>query len=256
VLRLATGEIISFLLVLLLTLLERSGGLLLEFLLEFLFLWLGMILLHHMCARIFLTDLLALNILCPCLVLNIKGPNKLNSAKLLSLVFQGSCKVSSILWQLSNDTACHKLVRKYTPKQLKFLHQCLYFMILFDYWMALNPPIVMELLHDVQLRTGIRNAVTGLKCIPHGLTSRKVHICINKGVSYDAQQSCLTSVVSMLKSMLLLRGLWTNSSFMHHMKAIHRSQPQDAFLAPPLVVSALKRHWFEQARKSQPMKIA
>jgi hypothetical protein len=35
--RLATGETIPFLLVLFLTLLEKSGGLLLEFLLEFLF---------------------------------------------------------------------------------------------------------------------------------------------------------------------------------------------------------------------------
>jgi hypothetical protein len=85
--KLVTGETIPFLLVLLLTLLERSGGLLLEFLLEFLFLWLEMILWHHMCARILLTDLLALDILCPCLVLNIKGPNKLSSAKLLPLVF-------------------------------------------------------------------------------------------------------------------------------------------------------------------------
>jgi hypothetical protein len=67
---LATGETISILLVLLI-LLERSGGLLLEFLLKFIFLWFGMILLHHMCVRIPLTDLLAFDILCPCLVLNI-----------------------------------------------------------------------------------------------------------------------------------------------------------------------------------------
>jgi hypothetical protein len=40
----------------------------------------------------------------------------------LPLVFQGSCKVCLRLWQLSNDTACHKLVRKCTPKQLKLLH--------------------------------------------------------------------------------------------------------------------------------------
>jgi hypothetical protein len=34
----------------------------------------------------------------------------------LPLVFQGSCKVSPRLWQLNNDIACYKLVRKYTPK--------------------------------------------------------------------------------------------------------------------------------------------
>jgi hypothetical protein len=67
---LATGETIHILLVLLI-LLERSGGLLLEFLLKFLFLWFGMILLHYMCARIPLTDLLAFDILYPYLVLNI-----------------------------------------------------------------------------------------------------------------------------------------------------------------------------------------
>jgi hypothetical protein len=61
---LATGETIHILL-------ERSGGLLLEFLLKFLFLWFGMILLHYMCARIPLTDLLAFDILYPYLVLNI-----------------------------------------------------------------------------------------------------------------------------------------------------------------------------------------
>jgi hypothetical protein len=51
-------------------------------------------------------------------------------------------------------------------------------MSLFDYQTTLNHPIVMELLHDAQLRTGIKNPVTGLKCIPHGLSSWKLHICI------------------------------------------------------------------------------
>jgi hypothetical protein len=64
------GEKIPLLLGLL-VLLERSGGLLLEFLLKFIFLWFGMILLYHMCPRIPLTDLRAFDILCTCLVLNI-----------------------------------------------------------------------------------------------------------------------------------------------------------------------------------------
>jgi hypothetical protein len=69
--RLATGETIPLLLVLLVILLESSGGLLLDFLLNFLFLWFEMILLHHMCARTPLTNLLAFDIFCSCLVLNI-----------------------------------------------------------------------------------------------------------------------------------------------------------------------------------------
>ena len=68
--RLATSETIPLFLVLL-VLLERSGRLLFEFLLEFLLLRLGIILLHHMGTRIPLTDLLAPDILCSRLLFNI-----------------------------------------------------------------------------------------------------------------------------------------------------------------------------------------
>ena len=33
---------------------------------------------------------------------------------------------------------------------------------------VINHPVVMKLLHDIQLTTSIRNPIFGLKCIPHG----------------------------------------------------------------------------------------
>jgi hypothetical protein len=48
----------------------------------------------------------------------------------------------------------------------------------------------------------------------------------------------------MFERMLLLRGLRTNNFLFHHMKTVHGGQPQNAFLAPPLIVSALKRSRF------------
>jgi hypothetical protein len=66
---LSTGETVHLFLVHhLLTLLERSGGLLLKLLLKFLLLWFETVLLHHMCARTPLSDFLAFDIFCSSLV--------------------------------------------------------------------------------------------------------------------------------------------------------------------------------------------
>jgi hypothetical protein len=90
----------------------------------------------------------------------------------------------------------------------------------------------------------------GLKCLPNGLTSRYLHICINEEIPDNAQQGGLASGVIMFKCTLLISGLYTSRPFLHHIKAAHRGQPQNSFLAPSLIVSALKRRRFQQTRKA------
>jgi hypothetical protein len=46
----------------------------------------------------------------------------------------------------------------------------LYLMSLFHHRTAIDHPIVIKLLHDIQLRTSIRNPISGLNCIPHLFT--------------------------------------------------------------------------------------
>ena len=78
---------LSFVLLILLLLLKRSGVLLFELLLEFLLVGILRTFLYHMSTRIRLNNFLAADILSSRLLFNIQRANEISNAKLLSLMF-------------------------------------------------------------------------------------------------------------------------------------------------------------------------
>jgi hypothetical protein len=75
-------------------------------------------------------------------LLNIKRPNKLSHAKLLSLVLKGGSKIPPRRWQLSDYTTGHKLIEQHTWELFEFLNQRLYLMSLFDHRTVVNHFVV------------------------------------------------------------------------------------------------------------------
>src|SRR6266498_2686917 len=142
------------------------------------------------------------------------------------------------MWQLSNNTPCHKLVRQHTWKVLELFCKRLNLMSLFYYKTVINHFVVMELLHDVQLTACIRDPKLGLKCLPHFLTSEQVHICIHKLLTKNANHGAPKEIISSLERIILIRGERTYRLAKRNMIDIHGHQPKDHFCTPSLVIRA------------------
>src|SRR6266508_6446904 len=143
------------------------------------------------------------------------------------------------MWQFGNDTPYHKLVKQHTWKVLELFCKRLNLMSLFYYRTVINHFVVMELLHDVQLTTCIRDPKLGLKCLPHFLASKQVHICIHKVLTKNANHGAPKEVISSLERTILIRGERTYRLAKRNMTDIHDRQPKNHFSTPSLIICAI-----------------
>jgi len=87
--------------------------------------------------------------------------------------------------------------------------------------MVINHLVVMELLHDIQLRTSVRKTVPGLKSLPHSSARREWYVGINQRIMDDAQQCSLALGLSMSLGLLILLGSHTGRLLLEHMTTTH-----------------------------------
>ena len=77
-------------------------------------------------------------------------------------------------------------------------------MSLLNHGALFNHPVIIELLHDVQLSASIRDPKLGLECIPHIFSIINSRISINYVLTKNTQESSLKQSIHFLKSLCLL----------------------------------------------------
>src|SRR6266540_245650 len=160
------------------------------------------------------------------------------------------------MWQLSNNTPCHKLVRQDTWEVLELFCKRLNLMSLFYYRTVINHSVVMKLLHDVQLTVCIRDPKLGLKCLPQFLASEQVHICIHKVLTKNANHGAPKQVVSSLERSILIRGERTYVLAKCNMIDIHVRQLKDHFCTLFFIICAIKNSQFKCRSKASSRKVS
>ena len=97
--------------------------------------------------------------------------------------------------------------------------------------------VVIELLHLIHLSASIGNPELGLKCIPHVLARRHVHVHLQHALCQDTEKSPPEQVIYLIKPPFFLsREGRLDALSLDHVLTVHSSEPQRSPHTPDLVI--------------------